>query len=412
MFVLTSDQIKAKGVILQSIEPKNGSALLTGYAGTGKSTLLVDLVKTIQRSGLRVTVACPTHKACAVIRGILRDRCTQVDTIHKVFGMRIISGANGINRCTKPSRHCRGVLIVDESSMLSVDLMASIEPYIERVVYVGDPAQLPPVDSDRSPVFDKDVPRGHLEKVIRQKSDNPILELATWVRRKIERGEGITVRELIEMAEVVDPLERNIAREPRHMIPGLISEAQKEGLDARMIGYTNVCTNKAAHEIKREITGASEMFSKGDPVFFNAPKFDHNDKIKVDNNMEDFVISGSERLRDERSGLDYYQVQLSKLGSFKVPCDLGVYRSLLKSVQEKAGQHTLFSHDHAALLRHLKSEFADIRINHAMTIHKSQGSTFDCVAVDLRDVFGMRENLLQGLYVAITRPSKYLVLGC
>lgn len=427
---LTTQQQQAKETILSALESPDGSVLLTGYAGTGKTYLLSNLCETLQQSGHEITIAAPTHKAAAVVRSMLPTHIrADVSTIHKIFGMMVKQGLDGKSKCTPPSKRVKDVLIVDESSMIGQDLYRAIMPNCERVLFVGDSAQLPPMDdNDLSPVFTDITHRAHLSEVMRQAADNPIIQLATWIRDKIEKTDSITIKELIAKAQEIDPDETKIQTESVRRIPSIVVDAQQYGLDARMIGYTNATTAKAAHDIKIKLTGNPENFSAGDPVYFNQPQLFWNQEkrqleVKIDNNTECFVLSAEPPMICGRTGLFFQTVNLNECGIYKVPCDVSRYRALKKRLEEeyaglklkmKFGMEPALAdqlkEDNKKLSHYLITEFADIRINHALTIHKSQGSTFDCVVLDLRDIFKMREHLLRALYVAITRPSKFLVL--
>lgn len=433
MINLTPEQLTAKNIILKALEPKNGVSLLTGFAGTGKTTLVIDLVKTLQQAGLPVTIGTPTHKAASVCREMLAKsklRC-EVETIHKIFGMRVLHSHDGKHKLTPPCKRHQGVLIVDESSMLNDDIYRSILGHSERVLFVGDPAQLPPVETDKdkielSPVFSDIQDHAHLSKVVRQAEGNPIICLATWIRELIESEKKLKLTDFIKKAKQLDPDETKIAIYPLSHLPAIVSGAMTEGMDSRMIGYKNSTTADAAKAIKIEHTGKTDQFGPGDPIYFAQPKlkFDEDETIvQVENNAEGFVLTASEPQIDPVTGLQYQEVNLNELGVFKAACDISAYRELIKKTHEQYSVISIrvkfgMSPDEAKeleeknkqLSKYIAENYADIRINHALTIHKSQGSTFDCVALDLEDIFKMREHLLRGLYVAVTRPSEYLIL--
>ena len=436
---LTESQQQAKTIILKALEPKNGLCLLSGFAGTGKTFLVTNLVKEFQDEGLEVTIGTPTHKAASVCREMLFKaglRC-EVETVHKIFGLRVLNSYTGKTGLTAPSKRHYGVLIVDEASMIDQGLYRAIIEHSERVLFVGDPAQLPPIAEDKpgeelalSPVFTDIIHRAHLSEVLRQAEGNPIIQLATFLREKIERGEKLRLVDFIKKAKQCDPDESKIAVYPVSELPSIVSEALHEKMDTRMIGYRNQTTVEAARAIKLKHTGKPNQFDAGDPIYFAQPKLSYTDdgatieaKLQVDNNTEGFVLTASEPQLDPECGLMYQLVNLNELGAYKVPCDIARYRDLIKKTQEQYStistriqfgldldQATELKEKNKALSRYLANNYADIRINHALTIHKSQGSTFDCVALNLQDIFTMREHLLRGLYVAITRPSEYLIL--
>lgn len=423
MLHLTPDQKGAKTTILKAIEPPFGVALLTGYAGTGKTTLVSDLVSTIAQSGLKVTIACPTHKAAAVVRQMLPgEGVLEVGTIHAIFGMRILKTPDGKSKCSPPSKRVRDALIIDEASMINQDIFDVIMKNSERIIFVGDPAQLPPVEGNNlSPVFGNIVERAHLSQVIRQAEGNPIIELATWLRDKIERSELLTISDLIEKATQIDPDQTKIGIDSKFNIPQIVKSAIDAGMDARMLGFTNACTAKMAQLIKRQLkpSGVVWPFEKGDPVYFASPLIDQESgKVLIDNNSETTVIESHEPVFDPVTDLGIQNINLVQFGWVMAPCDVQKYRQKIKKVQadytaleinQKFGLDRRELKKNNRIVSTRLTKYADLRINHTMTIHKSQGSTFDCVILDLKDIFTMREHLLRALYVAVTRPIQYLV---
>lgn len=426
---LTPDQIHAKYTLLSGLKT-NKMALLTGYAGTGKTTLTMTMAQEFSKIFGQISIATPTHKAAAVCRQVQKDFGVSFETgtIHSLLGIGIRQTLDGKTKLLPPSKAVSGLLIVDEASMIDSELYDHIINYAEKVLFVGDVAQLPPINSEVSPVFERVQIRAHLNNIMRQAADSPIIQLATWLRNKIEANQKINIPELISQCAQVDPEETKIGTDRVNNIAAIVASAKAEGMDARMIGYTNAETSKSGMDIKKAINnGSSSLFGPGDPVYYATPKMawsDHKGKIEIENNTEAFVLNASEQAICPKSGLLYQDLLLSNSDTWiRVPVQIAEYRKMIKKLQEEYAVINLKSKFAAdpALVAELKkansemshflpNNFSDLRINHALTIHKSQGSTFDVVVLNLRDIFKMREHLLRALYVAITRPSKYLVL--
>ena len=143
--ILTNDQQKAYDLVLSGVD-----TFITGYAGTGKSFVLEEVIKVLQRQGKQLIVCAPTGMAALRIGGA---------TIHSVFGFGskccITEKTKKIMiRC--PRVICNAdVIIIDEISMCRMDMMDSILKSIDKaiiksghpiqIIVVGDFYQLPPV---------------------------------------------------------------------------------------------------------------------------------------------------------------------------------------------------------------------------------------------------------------------------
>jgi exodeoxyribonuclease-5 len=188
--VLTAGQDKAKAEIMAAMA-KGDHHVLLGFAGTGKTTLMRVVVREMLEAGKRVAVCAPTNKAVSVLERNIRAAAIEAPclTIYKLLGLT--PGSDDEKR--KPKRVGKNkalhydVVILDECSMVSSDLMEWINKDLRRhfVLYVGDPAQLPPVGEKLSETF-ATPSCSMLSEIMRQASDNPVIALATDVREMIE----------------------------------------------------------------------------------------------------------------------------------------------------------------------------------------------------------------------------------
>jgi exodeoxyribonuclease-5 len=186
---LTNKQKLAFDTITDCIANKN-PVLLTGFAGTGKSTTIATVIKHLSHK--LITIATPTHKAAAVLSAMLETNGivspnVKVTTIHKALGKRPQRQGGGTMTFSRPTKEIYGILIIDECSMIDAELFQDINEAAPSasIVYVGDPAQLPPTSGQGalSPVFAAIEQRAHLSDIIRQGEDNPIIELSAALRR-------------------------------------------------------------------------------------------------------------------------------------------------------------------------------------------------------------------------------------
>lgn len=135
-------------------------AIVTGAAGTGKTTAVCAMILAVRATegeGASITVMAPTGKASDRLRTKLQQReieGVETSTVHSYLAREGWLNDNLTYRRRGGSRHGQGTIIVDEASMLDLDLMATFVRAIDwravrRLVLVGDPNQLPPIGRGR-----------------------------------------------------------------------------------------------------------------------------------------------------------------------------------------------------------------------------------------------------------------------
>lgn len=184
--------------------------LLKGYAGTGKTSLIGALVKTLDQLEQKCILLAPTGRAAKVFSHYARHSAF---TIHKkIYRQRNFSNDMD-NFSLDDNLHQQTLFIVDEASMIPNDglsgtsfgtgrLLDDLIHYVYagtgcRLMLIGDTAQLPPVGEEESPSLSADVLRGYglqvhesqLTEVVRQMHDSGILWNATELRRYIAEEE-------------------------------------------------------------------------------------------------------------------------------------------------------------------------------------------------------------------------------
>lgn len=150
---------------------------LFGYAGTGKTTL----AKIIAADLPRVAFAAFTGKAAAVLRS---KGCDEAQTIHQLIYRRVTDETTRQPRFVrKEDDELAGIalIVIDECSMVDAKLGEDLLSFGKRILVLGDPAQLPPVNG--TGFFTNAKPDVLLTEIHRQAADNPIIALATRVRQ-------------------------------------------------------------------------------------------------------------------------------------------------------------------------------------------------------------------------------------
>ena len=207
----TSDQAETVSQMARFIlQPQADEVfVLRGYAGTGKTSLVGALVRTLTDLHREVVLMAPTGRAAKVFSAYAGQKAM---TIHKaIYRQQTFQGEGtrfslGYNKC----KHA--LFIVDEASMIAVggsgmgtfgtgELLADLIRYVSegegcRLMFVGDTAQLPPVGEEESPALSADRLRlygvramvASLTQVVRQTAGSDVLVEATRLREMITQG--------------------------------------------------------------------------------------------------------------------------------------------------------------------------------------------------------------------------------
>ena len=177
--------------------------VLGGYAGTGKTSIVGALVKTLTTQRVPVVLLAPTGRAAKVLS---LKAGFPASTIHRKIYYHALPAATGGNGPGMRTNDLRdAIFIVDEASMISYDtrqerggdnILSDLIQYVYgapgcKMILVGDRGQLPPVGMHDSPAMEADVLRGFglkvtdvtMTKVSRQHSRSGILAHATMIRR-------------------------------------------------------------------------------------------------------------------------------------------------------------------------------------------------------------------------------------
>lgn len=273
---LTADQQRAYNLLMPVISGRNGlSATLHGYAGTGKTTLTAMLARDLIESRHRVLVTAPTHKALGVLQEKIGEG-PDYKTIQSALGFKLVNQPDGTGKLVRhraPELADYDVAIVDEASMLAHDLfapaVAASRTYNTSLLFVGDPAQLPPVTPQAmlSPAFGPAVPvHARLERIVRQAHDNPILRWSEALREAIASNRPPDIAMLASMLQRGDERMCQIVHGDDALIASWAADAARQGHDMRVLTYTNAAAvrhNRAVHE---RLFPGGEPFEPGEPL--------------------------------------------------------------------------------------------------------------------------------------------------
>ena len=452
---LTDDQYNALKKIEVFLSSNSQIFILKGYAGSGKTTLLKGLVKYLQEEKKQFQVMAPTGRATK----ILRKKVGSGATIHKtIYAFDDVETDDETYKYRYPIRidEAEGqVLIVDEASMVSnveseqeffqfgtdillTDLLtySRVEGGYNKIIFVGDPAQLPPVGDSVSQALNPDffeklelkLMLAEMTQVVRQ-GNNLILKNATTIRKAIDQP----IKSELVLSYDNDFIKINmedVATKYTELFP--VPELG-QGV---VIAYSNGSCLHYNQNIRSKIFPNSPNVAAGDILLINQNNYTkeyelfNGDMVKVieaDNEAETREIPLG---KDEKTGkrkhitISWRKVKICPEGSDMI-LEYYIIDTLLNSInrdlsidEKKAlfvdfmirfdakskGQYDRHSQEFKIMLKN-DPYFNALRVKYgyAITCHKSQGGEWDTTFVDYSGRTGLNNDALRWSYTATTR---------
>lgn len=434
--------------------------VIEGKAGTGKTTIAKEILKEFEDE--QIYVAAVSHKAKGVIKSSFGD-----DTRgKKFFSIAGLLGMKGINdNDTQTTKFQVGLkvplldnppalLVIDEASMITEDVLKKIidinsslsRPF--QMLFLGDIGQIQPIRDEQSEFYrtHKDLLNKksdifnskHKSKLItrvRQGEANPILPYADyfWENSQKENPELNPTQHIVRNNQITDKgslLFSNSESEVLNSVIKAVKNAVEKGLTnhVKIVTYHVNEKTELNQKIHEALFGKDSDYSKGDILILNSPydlpdvnaTMENSSEIQIksiqDTDVDEF---GVHTLYLETNGTAY-----TRTGNEQKDCviqvvsrnDIGLYNQKLQELASYAKRQT-----NRALKKQAWSDFweykgryADVDFGYAITAHKSQGSTYDIVVVDEKDIMGTTATSNQEkselIYTALTRPRKTAIV--
>jgi len=418
---LTAEQWQALQALENFLHSNEKLYLLTGYAGTGKTTLLQALITRLrhQKDKRSIVLTAFSNKATKVLGTMAARWGLSLDcmTCCKLLGLRPVIDDQTGRQLFQPDRrqssqlHRYRLVIVDECSMINAEMWqllvnAISDLYTEtQLLFVGDAAQLPPVGEPESPCFRQIHHRSDLTQVVRY--GNAIGVWAEELRCHLERNHFPPFHSDTNPERTEGCFVLSRARWHQVLLRAVTSEAyQRDPDQVRVLAYTNRRVHQLNHQIRATIYGPeADRFVPGERLIANNPCLE-DDTIVLSTSAECEVLQATPGYAGDWP-----------VWFLEVETDEREYRLLRVLHQRGQTQYRLRLEALAAEKRwqefwNLKQLFHDVNYAYSLTIHKSQGSTFQDVFVDLPSMAAnpnvMERNQL--CYVAFTRAAKRLFI--
>lgn len=470
-FSLNDQQKSALYELEKFIEDDGTEITLSGYAGTGKSTIIGIFSKWLNNriGGGNIVYTAPTHRANVITKQ--NNPNANVYTLSALFGftpdtdIAMEQGSLDLRelefRAKNQMKYEPGqLIIIDEASMVQDGLYEYIQEIVAKhngsVIYVGDSAQLRPVKSDHiSKVFTSDgVPQITLTKVERT-GDNPILKEATRLRR----GEGLSYQtDINDKGQGVLYTSDDVIIDKNLKQIVTSEEFNADPLHFRVLTATNAAASTYNSKIRSLRYGKfAKPFVKGDIIMGYSNKLrkpdgsyrlinsgdyivqsvkDTNIKFKTDKGdiefkafnlsirptggtiMDDFQLTVIDKNEPDSKLFEVveYKDRLWKMAKeAKQNGQISKYRDLVQMAYNVDNELNITKNleDNQGRLKIRKA----IDYGYAQTVWKSQGSTYSKVLIlsNEIDTFGYGKDVMQLRnelrYVAVSRAKNFVIIN-
>lgn len=451
---------------IQSFLKNDGDIfILKGYAGTGKTTMIKYIVDYLKAQNVKFTVMAPTGRAAKV----LRDKVGYGATIHRSIYSKELTciEVEDDDKSKKSFQFVFPIIeepsneelaIVDESSMISdveshgeffvfgsgrllTDLLSSAKAQgIRKILFVGDPAQLPPVTDPYSRALDEAYFAGlgykvasfELTDVIRQSAESKILQ------------ETFKIRDLLAKPRqerksfVMSPNGQDIISVSEELLPQLYTDLypSPEVGNGQIVCFSNRLCKYYVDAVRRIIFSNPSSIQVGDILIISSNNYNtyhreifNGDQVKV------FSVGKTEchpnipvSIGKEKRHINLTFRDIEVLypdTNDLVPCK--IIEDFLESDRPELSNWQMRALYIDFILRHkglkegtpeFKKAFINdpyfnalrVKYGYAITCHKSQGGEWDTVFVDYSGRCGLADAHLRWCYTATTRAKQKLYI--
>lgn len=444
----TDDQFSALEKLADFLlSPERDSILLLkGYAGTGKTSLVGALVKTLEQLKQKTFLLAPTGRAAKVFSGYAGQRAY---TIHrKIYRQKTFSNEPS-GFMPAENLHKDTLFIVDEASMIANEgtdsmvfgsgrLLDDLIQYVYsgencRLILMGDIAQLPPVRQLESPALNPAVLRGYnlgveeisLTQVVRQGENSGILFNATRLRDAL-RKQAVEIFPKLHLAGFSDIRKVN----GEELIEEISAAYSRDGIEETMIiSRSNKRATIYNNGIRNRILFREEELSSGDRLLVAKNNYYWTAGCKE----MDFLANGEiiQVMRVRRT-TEMYGFRFADITAYFQDYDLEIDIKILldtlqtdspalpKELNDRLFYTILEDYEDiptkAGKMKKMKADphynVVQVKYAYAVTCHKAQGGQWMNVFLDIgyitEEMLG--EDFYRWLYTAFTRATHRLYL--
>lgn len=444
VITLNEQQLEALRDIRKFIQSKTEILYtLKGYAGTGKTTLIKEAIKDIR---FGIAVSAPTHKAKKVIA---RAMGRPAVTIQSILGLMPNTDLENFNinkpqfdALRDPTITDYKIIIVDEGSMFNNDLFELLTNQAAiskvKIIFMGDSAQLPPVKETISPIFTSPkIDRSYqLTKVERQADGNPLMLVYDAIRNDISSPEDKFEHKTVLNSKGEGIIfYKNLEDFKTKVIEVFTSESYKQDRDhAKLVSWTNEQV-RAWNKIIRGALFSNEEKNaiEIDDLLMSYNSVQGSYGQPLIENSSDFIVKYVKPYMNNW-GVKGFHVSLQSIDGFNVNEDIFIvkpsmenyevfmleFNNRLEYAKKRRGsawKDYYYYKERNLLMEDLRDSNKrlivkkDFDYGYAITVHKSQGSTYNTIFVteNVIDNNPVHEERNKLKYVAFSRPTTLVV---
>lgn len=405
-FDLTPSQERGYNTFLPFyLDPYQTVMLLKGYSGTGKTTLVKYLMEQLPMMDEMAKLVAPGYVPPEIILTATTNQAAEAfslavgykpvaSTIYSACQLRVVRDYK--TRESHLVAYGDGLenklVFIDEASFLDEEALAKILAQCRncKIVFIGDPAQLTPIGTDKMPVFELNACEIELTDLVRftggvmetfMGSLRAAVMSGNWSKFPLTPG-------------VIDRLDR-----PAFNAEAVRLFTQEKDKNVKILAYTNDRVTAFNNYLSKKIHGSpipqvGQKMLVNEAVQHNASRCTTNEEVTIESiePSVEYTVQG-------------YTVRfLGKGGYFFMPKNRGD--------KDIAHKQAVYDDDYQAM-KIILDTWIELRPAFAQTINKSQGSTYDIIMIDLDDVCSMTrtlEQLARLLYVGLSRARLRIIM--
>ena len=388
---LTKKQEEGLKLALQRHKLHEKYVVISGYAGTGKTTLVRFIIEALDVDKDKVAYATFTGKAAEVLR---KKGNKNAMTLHRLLYESFPRPGGGFIRIPKKTLEYT-IIVVDECSMVPKSMIDILLAHNVFVIFLGDPFQLPMIDKKESHDLLTN-PHIFLDQIMRQAEESEIIRLTMKIRQKepIEMGQGkevliapkedLVTGHLLWADNIICATNatRHSINEQMRKLLGFEGELQSGEKVIIRRNYWETCNEDGDALVNGTIGIVQNPFNS----IVQIPGYIKNDRHRIPIIMADFTPDGGKSFGTIDFDKDFI-LNETPCVDWRVSYQIGKLRAKLGDILPKQATY-----------------------GYALTCHASQGSEWDKVVV-IEENFPFDKNEhARWLYTACTRSAKKLVL--
>ena len=435
---------ESQSMALRFLQTRKSPLLVCGAAGVGKSFLMSFYVNKLLSAGETVIVSCPTNKAKGVMASYLHKLDNDnlvVNTISSLLSLTRQFDDNGIMRFVKKWKGKRPPslkefpdntrIIIDEASMIPEYETNILLDIPHDIIFTGDKYQLYPVNELNSKVFASSIHSFEITKTMRTNNEI-LLTIFNCLRHQVARASRYELKDTVSFAKTYNKIE-GTNRDTFYICSGPKKFLRKvnafiENKENMMIlCYTRKKAALYNNQVREATFGENiDRYVNGERLVFDSyyddgthQRYTSDDivvnRVHVENKYSSyfgrkFKVYALLTRTEENKDVVYYKIHEDNIKSYRAEVAskrLELQRLGRKNKIASVSLWEEFNKGTATL-------DAPLVYNYAMTVHKSQGSTYENVFLDVDDCnnngYTDHETFTRLVYTGSTRSSVSLTM--